>query len=473
MAQIPPGKAPPAAPAAPMLSPEQLQELVGRVALYPDDLLALVLPASTTPLDIVKGQRFLVEYEKNKELKPDPSISEPVINLLTYPDVVTLMSNDLGWTEALGRAVMVQQPDVLQAIQTFRRQARSAGNLQSDDKQTVIVHEDVVQIAPAKPEVIYVPQYQPSTVVVQQAAPAVTYAPTAYPSYYNPVASVATGFVAGAATAYGLNWASGSVYYGAGPVQAEYWQDQRQDYANEAREDWQDYGKGKQEDWQEYAGKSQEQRQKAAAVNQNQRQEAAKSTTKSNQNQRQNAVQENQAQRQSAAQGQGGQPARTAPAGAQNWQAAGQKGPTGGYAANSPAAANRAPGAPGVSGADKPGAAKPGAKPGADKPGAAAGNRAPANKPAASNQFGGGSGGGGGNSGNAFSGAGSGAQSRKESDRGGQSVASMNRGGGGGGGRVEKGGGKGGGGGREAGGGGRGGGGGGGRGGGGGGGRGR
>jgi len=104
-AQIPPRGAPAGAPAAPLLSPEELQALVGRVALYPDDLLALVLPASTTPLDIVKGQRFLGQYEKNKELKPDPAIAEPVINLLTYPEVVTLMSNDLDWTEALGQAV--------------------------------------------------------------------------------------------------------------------------------------------------------------------------------------------------------------------------------------------------------------------------------------------------------------------------------------------------------------------------------
>jgi Protein of unknown function (DUF3300) len=58
-AQAPPGQPPPAAPTAPLLLPDQLQNLVGRIALYPDDLVALVLPASTTPLDIVKAQRFL------------------------------------------------------------------------------------------------------------------------------------------------------------------------------------------------------------------------------------------------------------------------------------------------------------------------------------------------------------------------------------------------------------------------------
>jgi hypothetical protein len=71
------------------------------------------------------------------------------------------MANDLDWTEALGNAVMAQQLDVLQAIQAFRRQAQAAGNLKTDDKQTVVVKEDVVQIVPAQPEVIYVPQYEP------------------------------------------------------------------------------------------------------------------------------------------------------------------------------------------------------------------------------------------------------------------------------------------------------------------------
>src|SRR5436190_8468889 len=146
-AQGVPGQAAPA-PAAPLLSSEQLQELVGRVALYPDDLLALVLASSVTPLEIVKGQRFLTKYEKDKSLKPDPSIPEPVLNLMTYPEVIVLMTEDLDWTEALGNAVTAQQLDVLQAVQAFRRKAQAAGNLKTDAKQTVVVKEDVVQIVP-------------------------------------------------------------------------------------------------------------------------------------------------------------------------------------------------------------------------------------------------------------------------------------------------------------------------------------
>ena len=167
-AQAPPGAPATDARAAPLFSPDQLQDLVGRIALYPDDLLALVLPASTTPLDIVKAQRFLAKYANDKTLKPDSTIAEPVLKLITYPDVIMLMGDDLDWTEALGQAVTAQQSDVLQAIQVFRRKAQTAGNLQSDEKQVVVVQQDVVKIVPAQPEVIYVPQYQPATVVVAQ-----------------------------------------------------------------------------------------------------------------------------------------------------------------------------------------------------------------------------------------------------------------------------------------------------------------
>ena len=244
LAQVPPGQPQPAAPTAPLLSPDQLQNLVGRIALYPDDLLGLVLPAATTPLDIVKGQRFLEKYKQDKNLKPDPSLSQPVLSLLAYPEVISFMNDDLDWTQALGEAVIAQQPDVLQAIQIFRRKAQDAGNLKTDDKQVVVDQADAVKIVPAKPEVVYVPQYQPSAAVVQQPVPAVTYSSTAYPSYYVPGAAAAaatTGYVAGAATAYGLNWANGAVYSAPYASQSAYNQQQRQNYASQSQQSWQNY----------------------------------------------------------------------------------------------------------------------------------------------------------------------------------------------------------------------------------------
>ncbi len=191
------------------LSTKQLEELVGRIALYPDDLLAILLPASTYPLDIVQADRFLQKLKKDPKLQPDPRWQESVRSLLNYPEVITMMSQDLDWTTALGEAVVAQQADVMKAVQQFRAKASAAGNLKTNDKQIIVQEKEVIKIVPANPEVIYVPQYQPTTVVVYQTAPAVVYYPTPYPVYYYPYppgAAFATGFFFGAATAYAFNW---------------------------------------------------------------------------------------------------------------------------------------------------------------------------------------------------------------------------------------------------------------------------
>jgi hypothetical protein len=157
------------------LSPQQLQALVGRIAIYPDDLLGLVLTASTQPLEIVEARRFL-EMSKTHPMVKIPKTWDPsVIALLNYPDVIKLMDSDVTWTEQLGTSVIEQRAAVLDAIQGFRRQAYGAGNLRSNDRITVTVSPDgMVQgenatfsISPASPQTIYVPIYDPAAVVAQ------------------------------------------------------------------------------------------------------------------------------------------------------------------------------------------------------------------------------------------------------------------------------------------------------------------
>ena len=140
------------------LSPQQLEELVGRIALYPDDLIAIILPAATYPLDVVQAERFLQRLKQDKNLKPDARWNESIRNLLNYPEVISMMSQDLDWTQDLGEAMVGQQADVIKAIQAFRAKASAAGNLKSDDKQIVVQENNVIQIVPSDPEVIYVPQ---------------------------------------------------------------------------------------------------------------------------------------------------------------------------------------------------------------------------------------------------------------------------------------------------------------------------
>jgi hypothetical protein len=202
-----PGPAPAAQPAA-YATGQTLETLVAPVALYPDDLLVVVLQAATQPVQIVQAGRFLDKYAKDKSLQPNPAWSDPVKILVNYPDVLRKMNDDLDWTEQLGEAMLAQQGDVLAAVQQFRRRAAAAGNLRSDDKLAVAQDGPSYVIESVNPQVIPVPVYDPAVVVVPQPAPVQpVYVPTPYPAYYAPAAAAATGFFFGAlTTAWVMDW---------------------------------------------------------------------------------------------------------------------------------------------------------------------------------------------------------------------------------------------------------------------------
>ncbi len=199
----------------PLLSASDLEVLVGRIALYPDDLLAIVLPASTYPLQLVQAERFLQDLKNDPELKPDESWDDSVVALINYPEVVELLTKDLDKTWRLGEAVVAQQADVITAIETFRDQAYAAGNLQSDTHQTVSQNDGVIEITPVEEDVIYVPYYEPERVVVYQPTPAYYYYPRPYPVYNYPYPygySFNHGFFWGVTTAFAIGWYSDSLH---------------------------------------------------------------------------------------------------------------------------------------------------------------------------------------------------------------------------------------------------------------------
>jgi len=150
-------------------TPAQLQQLVAPIALYPDELVAQVLAAATYPEQVVEADRWVQEHSslqgderaKAVDAQPwDPSVKA----LAQFPSILANMDKNLSWTSALGDAYVNHQDDVMDAVQAMRRRAKDAGNLQTTPQQKVDEAGSQIQIAPANPEVVYVPAYDPWTV---------------------------------------------------------------------------------------------------------------------------------------------------------------------------------------------------------------------------------------------------------------------------------------------------------------------
>ncbi|HSO75808.1 MAG TPA: DUF3300 domain-containing protein, partial [Blastocatellia bacterium] len=156
---------------AQQLSAEQLDNLLASIALYPDPLLAQVLPAATFVEQIDQAARWLRANPNNIAGVDGQNWDVSVRSVSHYPQVVYMMAEKMDWTTALGQSYVNQSTDVFTAIQRLRARAKNAGNLASSKEQTVIVEQQVIKIVPAQPQVIYVPTYNPQVVYVQAPPP--------------------------------------------------------------------------------------------------------------------------------------------------------------------------------------------------------------------------------------------------------------------------------------------------------------
>ncbi|HMF50189.1 MAG TPA: DUF3300 domain-containing protein, partial [Candidatus Saccharimonadales bacterium] len=174
---------------APVFKQEELDQVLAPIALYPDALVSQILIASTYPLEIVQADRFA---KQNASLKGDAltkaleaqTWDPSVKSLVNFPQIVTMMSEKLDWTQKLGDAFLGQQKEVMDTVQSLRAKAQAAGNLKTTKEQTVIVEQKIIRIEPASPQVIYVPAYNPTVVYGAWPYPA-------YPPYYYPPGYVA------------------------------------------------------------------------------------------------------------------------------------------------------------------------------------------------------------------------------------------------------------------------------------------
>ena len=130
-------------------TPEQLQQLVAPIALYPDSLVAQILAASTFPEQVVEADRWVQAHPDLKgdalgqavDQQPwDPSVKA----LAAFPSVLGNMDKNLSWTSSLGDAYYNQQQDVMDAVQVMRQKAEQAGNLKTTPQQTVTTQDSTI-----------------------------------------------------------------------------------------------------------------------------------------------------------------------------------------------------------------------------------------------------------------------------------------------------------------------------------------
>ena len=153
-------------PQAAIQSPEQLQQLVAPIALYPDALIAQILAAATYPDEVVDAKRWMDQHNdltgESLAKEVDKQSWDPSVKALTqFPAVLANMSQNLAWTSELGDVYVNQQQDVTQAIQVMRQRAKQAGNLKTTPEEKVSTKGETIVIEPAGSDVIYVPQYDP------------------------------------------------------------------------------------------------------------------------------------------------------------------------------------------------------------------------------------------------------------------------------------------------------------------------
>jgi hypothetical protein len=165
-------------PTARKFRQEELDQMLAPIALYPDSLLAQILMAATYPLEVVQAERWA---KANRNLRGDQLNDaldqkdwDPSVKALApFPQVLSMMSERLEWTQRLGDAFLDQQDEVMDTVQRLRVRAQAAGNLRDTEQQRVIVQEGAIEIEPVQPEVVYVPVYDPTVI----------YGPWWYPAF--------------------------------------------------------------------------------------------------------------------------------------------------------------------------------------------------------------------------------------------------------------------------------------------------
>ena len=182
-------------------SPDQLDNLLSPIALYPDPLLAQVFVAATFPDQVEEAARYVRANGTNGIDEQNWDVS--VRAVAHYPTVVEMMADKIDWTTSLGQAYVNQSADVSAAVQRLRHEARNVGNLQSNQQQEVLENDNYIAINPYQPQYLYVPTYDPAIIYFRRP-------------YWGPAITFGFGFPIGGWLNLGFHWGFGGfggVYY--------------------------------------------------------------------------------------------------------------------------------------------------------------------------------------------------------------------------------------------------------------------
>ena len=150
-------------------SQAELDRMLAPVALYPDPLLSQVLMAATYPAEVMEAAQWSrahpgLQGDDAVRAAADQDWDPSVKSLLAFPQLLARMDENIEWTQSLGDAFLGQEPLVMDTVQQLRRRAYAQGNLRSDERIHVQPQGEIIVIAPAVAEVVYLPYYDPLVV---------------------------------------------------------------------------------------------------------------------------------------------------------------------------------------------------------------------------------------------------------------------------------------------------------------------
>jgi hypothetical protein len=188
----------------PAFTQPELDQMLAPIALYPDALLSQILMAATYPIEVIEAARW---SKANPNLKGQQAVQavaqqswdQSVKSLVVFPQVLSVMDDQLPWMERLGDAFISQQQQVMDTVQSLRQKASATGNLNSNEQIRVNQEGQSIVIEPTDPQVVYVPYYDPM----------VMYGPwwwSAYPPIYW---GMWPGYFYGPGFGFGFGWGVG------------------------------------------------------------------------------------------------------------------------------------------------------------------------------------------------------------------------------------------------------------------------